>query len=300
MAKEVFRKSSLEDISTPDEMGDYIKVTNPGIWVMLIACLAIAVAAIIWSIVGRIPDTVSARGVIFPSSGTVTVVSTGSGEIQDMRISTGSEVSPLDILAVVPRNDLIAELEELRSVEVPDAAAISQKELEYGNQSVIRSDVSGVVLSSKNLGDIVTEGEPIATIALMDQGVSSYSVICYIDMTMAKRLNTGMQVQISPSFAPREEYGYMYGYITSIGEYPVTEEDIISTMGSTQYASETMGEDNYVEMHVAIALDSDMSDAKNTAKWSNRAGNDLSLTMGTSCDLQIVLKERQPFELVLS
>lgn len=299
MAKDVFRKSSLEDISTPDEMGDYIKVTNPGIWVMLIACIAIAVAVIVWAVVGRIPDTVSARGVIFPSSGTVTVVSPTSGKIQDMRVSTGSTVQPLDIVAVVPQNDIISELEQIRSSETPDAEAISQKELDYGNHSVIRSNVSGLVLSSKNLGDFVSEGEPVATIALMDEGVSSYSVICYMDMTTAKRLNTGMQVQISPTFAPREEYGYMYGYITSIGEYPVTEEDIISTMGGTQYATDVEGGENYVEIHVAIALDSGMNDAGNTAKWSNRAGNELSLTMGTTCDLQIVLKERQPFELVL-
>lgn len=35
----VFRKKTLERISSPDQLTDYLCVTNPGIWVILVAVI---------------------------------------------------------------------------------------------------------------------------------------------------------------------------------------------------------------------------------------------------------------------
>ncbi|HAG12584.1 MAG TPA: NHLP bacteriocin system secretion protein, partial [Ruminococcus sp.] len=34
---QVFRKKSLDRISSPEQLTDYLRVTNPGIWVVLAA-----------------------------------------------------------------------------------------------------------------------------------------------------------------------------------------------------------------------------------------------------------------------
>lgn len=52
--KKVFREKSLERISSPDKINDYIKTTTPGIWIVLIAVLLILAGAIVWSVFGRI------------------------------------------------------------------------------------------------------------------------------------------------------------------------------------------------------------------------------------------------------
>ena len=52
--KKIFREKSLERISSPDKIDDYIKTTTPGIWIVLIAVLLILAGAIVWSVFGRI------------------------------------------------------------------------------------------------------------------------------------------------------------------------------------------------------------------------------------------------------
>ena len=52
--KKIFREKSLERISSPDKIDDYIKTTTPGIWIVLIAVLIILAGAIVWSVFGRI------------------------------------------------------------------------------------------------------------------------------------------------------------------------------------------------------------------------------------------------------
>ena len=57
----IFRKKSLERISSPEEIDDYMKVTSPSMWLVLGAILLLA-ALIFWSITARIESTVVVDG----------------------------------------------------------------------------------------------------------------------------------------------------------------------------------------------------------------------------------------------
>lgn len=39
MEDKVFRKKSLERMSSPEQLGDYIRVANPGIWLIMAAVI---------------------------------------------------------------------------------------------------------------------------------------------------------------------------------------------------------------------------------------------------------------------
>lgn len=299
MKKDLFRKKSLESVSSPERLDAYIKVTHPGIWSVLIAFLAIVAAAVVWFAVGTIPDTLDIRGVVFPGDGTVAAEARGSGRIQDMRVEVGDFVEPHDILAVVEQTELAAELESLKNAAEPDEAAIAAKQQELMDASVIRSEVYGVVLDAKHLGDMVNAGDAVASLARMEEGTNTYEILCYVPQDTAKRLEKGMEVQACPSYANREEVGYMNGYITEVGEYPVTEGDILAAVGDLRYVQEVMEEGNNVEVRVSIAVDASRGDAKNAARWSNAKGNDLDITTGTACDLLVVIKEQKAYELLL-
>ena len=299
MKKDLFRKKSLESVSSPERLDAYIKVTHPGIWSVLIAFLAIVAAAVVWFAVGTIPDTLDIRGVVFPGDGTVAAEARESGRIQDMRVEVGDFVEPHDILAVVEQTELATELESLKNAAEPDEAAIAAKQQELMDASVIRSEVYGVVVDAKHLGDMVNAGDAVASLARMEEGTNTYEILCYVPQDTAKRLEKGMEVQAYPSYANREEVGYMNGYITEVGEYPVTEGDILAAVGDLRYVQEVMEEGNNVEVRVSIAVDASKGDAKNAARWSNAKGNDLDITTGTACDLLVVIKEQKAYELLL-
>ena len=54
MADSIFREKSLERVSSPEKLNDYIRVTTPSVWVILIATFLILFGAMVWSIFGRI------------------------------------------------------------------------------------------------------------------------------------------------------------------------------------------------------------------------------------------------------
>ncbi len=58
MDNSIFRKKSIDRISSPEESLDYLKVTKPAVWMILIVAVLIILAIIIWSINGRIEENI--------------------------------------------------------------------------------------------------------------------------------------------------------------------------------------------------------------------------------------------------
>lgn len=59
MDKNIFRKKSIERISSPEQLGDYIKVSNPSIWIILAAVIVLLAGACVWGIFGTIETRIS-------------------------------------------------------------------------------------------------------------------------------------------------------------------------------------------------------------------------------------------------
>lgn len=58
MNEEIFRKKSLEKVKSPENLDDYIRVTNPGVWLILIFIIAILIGACVWGTLGVVNSTV--------------------------------------------------------------------------------------------------------------------------------------------------------------------------------------------------------------------------------------------------
>lgn len=66
MEKGLFRQKSLDKVSSPEQMNDYIRVTSPGVWLVLSAVIALLAGLIVWSALGRLETTVTAAAVAGP------------------------------------------------------------------------------------------------------------------------------------------------------------------------------------------------------------------------------------------
>ena len=60
----VFRKETLNRISSPDQLTDYLRVTNPGIWVVLVAVILLLAGIFVWSMVGTLETTAQATVIV--------------------------------------------------------------------------------------------------------------------------------------------------------------------------------------------------------------------------------------------
>lgn len=51
--KKIFREKSMERLSGPEELNDYIRVITPSVWAVLIAVVVLLIGILAWSILGK-------------------------------------------------------------------------------------------------------------------------------------------------------------------------------------------------------------------------------------------------------
>lgn len=63
MDNNIFRQKSIKEMQSPDNLKEYIKVVNPGIWFVCVACLLLLIGVFIWGVFGRVEDKVAVTAV---------------------------------------------------------------------------------------------------------------------------------------------------------------------------------------------------------------------------------------------
>jgi len=77
----VFRKKTLDRISSPEQLTDYLCVTNPGIWVVLAAVILLLAGLFAWSMTGTLETTAEVKVVV--ADKTAEVIPLGSETLAD-------------------------------------------------------------------------------------------------------------------------------------------------------------------------------------------------------------------------
>ena len=62
MNESIFRQKSLDRISSPEEIDNYIRVTRPSLWLALGVIILLLAALILWSVTARIEATMVVDG----------------------------------------------------------------------------------------------------------------------------------------------------------------------------------------------------------------------------------------------
>ena len=63
MKSELFRKKALDQISSPEQLNDYIRVVNPSIWFMMVGVIIFLVGVCVWGIFGKLDTLLSVAAV---------------------------------------------------------------------------------------------------------------------------------------------------------------------------------------------------------------------------------------------
>lgn len=59
MNEQLFRKKSIEQVSSPEQLNEYIRVSNPGVWMVLAAIVFLLVGVCVWGFVGHLDTTLT-------------------------------------------------------------------------------------------------------------------------------------------------------------------------------------------------------------------------------------------------
>ena len=71
MQSHLFRKQNVERISSPEQLQDYMRVTNPGVWMVLAAVIVLLAGLLAASALVKVETTVEAKGEIAQAGGEV-------------------------------------------------------------------------------------------------------------------------------------------------------------------------------------------------------------------------------------
>lgn len=88
MNKKIFRQKNVDRLSSPEELNDYIKVTNPGVWMALLAIIVLLIGLCTWAFLGRIDTKVVAVAITDENNATACYIE----ENQSEKLKVGQEV----------------------------------------------------------------------------------------------------------------------------------------------------------------------------------------------------------------
>lgn len=268
---ELYRKSALERMSNPEQLDKVLKVTSPMSWIALMGITLIIVVTLVWSIVGTIPETITAKGVVSAVVGSNSIYTEDAGKVVSVRVRKGEEIHLGD--AVMTYRNSSNEIVEVYSDQVGIVADL-----------VVKKD------------DEFTPGKDVIRVSPIAQ--ASQIVVCYVPLANAKKLERGMQVNITLDSLDSNSYGNMVARVINIDAYATPNAGISSVIGSDNNLESTFNKDGAV---VAVACELYPSaDTVSGYYWSNAKGAGVDVKNGSLVTVKIITDEVAPITKLFS
>lgn len=121
MEKEgVFREKAIKRLSNPEELSEYLHVTNPSVWVILGAVIFIILGLFIWSYFTSVQSFVYCNAV--ETNGMLVISFDNQNDVnkvqEGMEVKVGDVVSTISSIAVDSQGDTIA----ISKMDIPDGS----------------------------------------------------------------------------------------------------------------------------------------------------------------------------------
>jgi HlyD family secretion protein len=155
------------------------------------------------------------------------------------------------------------------------------------------SPYSGQVLEIKVVpGALVSAATPIISI---QPNIKELEAVLYIPSKKAKEIETGMDVELSPSVVKREEFGFIRAKVTYVADYPATEAALARLFENNPLSKELAQQEPVTEVRVRMIED---SSTPSGYMWSSAKGAPVKLTGGMLCTADVVTRQQKPVSLI--
>jgi HlyD family secretion protein len=129
--RRIFRQQALDRLSNPEQLDKLMQVVSLKDWLPLGALAIFGILGGLWSIFGKIPITVTGKGVLINPGQVVQLQSPITGQLQSLNIRTGQCVKKGDILAIIDSTDKKQELQQQRD-------KLAQLQQQLGKTTLVR------------------------------------------------------------------------------------------------------------------------------------------------------------------
>jgi len=115
METSIFRKTSLERLSSPEQLDTIMRVTGAKRWLALTGVFLILGVAVVWGYAGTINTKVFGTGVIVRAGSVLNVVAEGSGQVTSINVNLGDQVKADQVVAKVSDPEMLEKVRLARA-----------------------------------------------------------------------------------------------------------------------------------------------------------------------------------------
>ena len=256
---DIFNREALDALDNHSEAKEMARVASPKVKVVLGAMVAMIVVVIYWCIFGTINYKVNAQGVVFPFGEATPVTEPYDGTVSRTVITPGTAVTYGTGI-----------------VEIHNALSTS----------TVTAPRDGVVISTLPIGAQFKAGEPVAWLLPQTQQMAGREMLCYVTYNDLRKLKTGQQVQATPANMERENWGYIYGKVVGIEQYPTTRKEIINRVKLDPLA--TFIQDGQAVYEVRVVFDEE----DGGLVWSREKSRNVAVGNGALCNIQVITEKK--------
>jgi HlyD family secretion protein len=208
-----------------------------------------------------------------------------------------SQVKQLDVTRLEAKKQSETELTQLKNGLEEAKRNVALLLRDTKSFAAVVSPYTGKVVEVKAAeGQLVERGTHLVSVEPTGVDVNEMEAYVYLPASEGKKVATGMRVEVSPSTARREEFGFMPSFVASVADYPSTDQGLMRVFGNDKLVQQLSG--TLAPIQIVAAL---KSSATNPSRyeWSTRSGPPFTLQSGTACSASITLAEQRPIELVI-
>jgi len=266
---ELFNQESLDALQgEQNESEELARVSNPSLLFVMVAMLALCAVAAYWCAFGTINYKVTAQGVVFPFDKAVGLNAPADGSVERILKSHGAEVKAGEALMEIRTQDSIVTL---------------------------NAPSDGRVLTYRTEEESFGEGDNIVWLMPQETADTRREMLVYVGFDDLRKLKKGQQVQVTPADLQREDWGYAYGEIQGIEQFPTTRDEVANRLKLAPLAS-FIGEEAVYE--VRVLLDAG-TEGEESLKWSREKSSRITMGTGTLCNVQVITEKKRVWEVLV-
>ena len=157
MANPLFRETALQNLSSPEQLEQMMKITRPRAWLVLATLGFVLAATLLWSVFGSLPSTISGQGIIVRQGGTYNIVSLGSGVVVDFEdFKTGQPIRKGQTIGRVTqpllslqRDAALAEVQRLEKQQASISSEIALEQPARSRSARQQADIQRAAIRSR-------------------------------------------------------------------------------------------------------------------------------------------------------
>ncbi len=261
----LYRKSAIEKLSSPEQLDKALKITSPLSWVALIGITIIIIVVLSWSIKGTLPTTLEVKGIVIKPDSACAQYCTEVGDVRTVKVKKGDNIDPGDSIVVIKKRE--------------------------GNEVTMKSTISGKVTDVMvKYWDEIDKGNEI--IRVTPETGESKLVALYVPVSNINKIKVGMKADIFPTAYDSQKYGHMEAEVIRIEEYPVDINNLKYIYGTNNQLSNEFTKEGTVYQVLCRLTHDD-----NTLSgywWSTDNSIDLMITESTMVKGKFVVDESAP------